>query len=33
MNQRRILGWVFFIAVIVGLNVAAKHFGWGLTFF
>ena len=32
-GQKRIFRWVFFIALIVGLNLASRQFGWGLNFF
>ena len=26
-------GWIIFVLVIVGLNVASHYFGWGYSFF
>lgn len=33
MNNRRILGWVAFIGVIVLLNVLSHVFDWGWRFY
>jgi len=33
MNNRRILGWVAFIGVIVLLNVLSHVFDWGMRFY
>ena len=33
LKNRRVLGWVAFLGVIVLLNVLSHVFGWGFRFF
>ncbi len=33
MSKDRVLGWVVFLAIIIGLNVASEVFGWGYRFY
>jgi len=33
MRKDRVLGWVVFIAIIIGLNVASEVLGWGYRFY
>lgn len=33
MKNNKWLGWVVFIAIIIGLNVASEVFGWGYRFY
>ena len=33
MRKNHILGWVVFLAIIIGLNVASEVYGWGYRFY